>query len=415
MYYSLISTYRLLLLLALLLICSNPSHGSEVRSSYHYPPQRIPAENEKITQVGVSSTAMSSNDGKPAVNKLRRNATTERTMINKAPDTAKHFYFVNTSAIHNDCDALIRPIFLRRQECNSEHSKHTIHLCVDFHDEFDYLLPFLVHHLLLGVEMIWIFDYSIQPWYHHPSILCLVAHDLVHIQAWRHRNEGDILKARRHCTAGFAERAVLTHHHNRTSWAAALTIHDFLLISPEEHPRGGSSSQFVCFNRYIVRFGSSLAGLVAPVVVFPSTTTSSATTDPWPPLLYTHRLPNYNGMMYFMRTGCMHGWMDASTPILSESCPFPEGIRNPFNKIHRIAKDQRGKQAINLQQSLARFQVNRYGGEPRAAAGVSGKEIAGTIGTAWVEDALYRLRLAPVILQLMQDCHDCFRLQDYFQ
>ena len=79
-----------------------------------------------------------------------------------------------------DCDSFLRPILTRRDAClsGSNHHHHHHHhdtsshteasiigtivdVCVTFNSEYEFILPFLVHHLSMGVNHIVIYNNDI--------------------------------------------------------------------------------------------------------------------------------------------------------------------------------------------------------------------------------------------------------------
>jgi hypothetical protein len=83
-----------------------------------------------------------------------------------------------------DCAAFIAPIRQRRSSCVSNHTEQ-VDLCVYFASDYQFVVPFLVHHLSIGVSHIFIYNNDEKvAWYNHPAVLCLVAEEWVDIQPW---------------------------------------------------------------------------------------------------------------------------------------------------------------------------------------------------------------------------------------
>lgn len=97
-----------------------------------------------------------------------------------------------------DCAALLQPIHQRRQPCLSKHNHSTVDVCVYFASDYEFMIPFLVHHLSLGVSHIIIYNNDEKiAWYRHPSILCLIAEAMVEVQPWF--GDKALMKGLNHC------------------------------------------------------------------------------------------------------------------------------------------------------------------------------------------------------------------------
>lgn len=97
-----------------------------------------------------------------------------------------------------DCTALLQPIHQRRQPCLSKHNQSIVDVCVYFASDYEFMIPFLVHHLSLGVSHIIIYNNDEKvAWYRHPSILCLVAEAMVEVQPWF--GDKALMKGLNHC------------------------------------------------------------------------------------------------------------------------------------------------------------------------------------------------------------------------
>lgn len=83
-----------------------------------------------------------------------------------------------------DCQAFMKPILERHQRC-VRNSSHVVDICVYFAADYNYVIPFIAHHLALGFSKIIIYnnDEKVQ-WYNHPTVLCYLAHKVIEIQPW---------------------------------------------------------------------------------------------------------------------------------------------------------------------------------------------------------------------------------------
>lgn len=97
-----------------------------------------------------------------------------------------------------DCETLLRPIRAKRAICQKE-SDHVVDICSVFSYDYEYLMPFLIHHLSIGFNKIRIYnnDDTGVSWYNHPAVTCLVAEELVTIQPWY--GVGVMVRGINHC------------------------------------------------------------------------------------------------------------------------------------------------------------------------------------------------------------------------
>lgn len=96
-----------------------------------------------------------------------------------------------------NCPALIAPIKAKRDACH-RNATDEVDLCVYFASDYRFVVPFLIHHLSLGVTNIFIYNNDEKvAWYNHPAVLCLVAEEWVHIQPWF--GEKQLMRGLDHC------------------------------------------------------------------------------------------------------------------------------------------------------------------------------------------------------------------------
>lgn len=97
-----------------------------------------------------------------------------------------------------NCDAFMEPIRNRRQSCLSKYNQSAVDICVYFASDYEFMIPFLVHHLSLGANHIIIYNNDEKvAWYRHPTILCMIAEEMVEIQPWF--GEKVLMKGLNHC------------------------------------------------------------------------------------------------------------------------------------------------------------------------------------------------------------------------
>lgn len=96
-----------------------------------------------------------------------------------------------------NCSAFLQPIMERRESC-TRNEKTEVDVCVYFASDYEFVMPFLVHHLALGAKNIFIYNNDEKvAWYRHPAVVCLMATKTVHIQPWY--GEGALMHGLNHC------------------------------------------------------------------------------------------------------------------------------------------------------------------------------------------------------------------------
>lgn len=84
-----------------------------------------------------------------------------------------------------DCEEFMQPIRERRSRCRAKTEDVEADVCVYFASDYDFIVPFLVHHLALGFSHIIIFNNDDRVgWYNHPAVTCMMAERMVEIQPW---------------------------------------------------------------------------------------------------------------------------------------------------------------------------------------------------------------------------------------
>jgi hypothetical protein len=131
-----------------------------------------------------------------------------------------------------DCKAFLQPIHARRQPCLDAH-KAEVDVCVYFASDYEFLIPFLVHHLALGAGHIFIYNNDDKvAWHRHPAVLCLLAEQMVEIQPWY--GERALMKGLDHCSRknipesrGINEKEMHKLNH---VWVANFDIDEMLVL-----------------------------------------------------------------------------------------------------------------------------------------------------------------------------------------
>jgi hypothetical protein len=133
-----------------------------------------------------------------------------------------------------DCEAFLEPIQARRESCLAAHNGTAeVDICVYFASDYEFLVPFLVHHLALGARHIFIYNNDDKVrWYQHPAILCLLAEQLVEVQPWY--GDRALMKGLDHC----AKRKIpdsmgIRHEEGKMPphvWAANFDIDEMLVL-----------------------------------------------------------------------------------------------------------------------------------------------------------------------------------------
>jgi hypothetical protein len=83
-----------------------------------------------------------------------------------------------------NCPAFLEPILQKRNKCISSATEQ-VDAIVYFASDYNYILPFIIHHLSLGFGKIWIYNNDDKvAWYRHPAIICLLRDHLINIQPW---------------------------------------------------------------------------------------------------------------------------------------------------------------------------------------------------------------------------------------
>lgn len=96
-----------------------------------------------------------------------------------------------------DCEVLMKPIREKRGQCLNS-STHEVDICVYFASDYNFVVPFLIHHLSLGFSNIWIYNNDEKvTWFNHPSVLCMISEKMVDIQPWF--GENALMKGLDHC------------------------------------------------------------------------------------------------------------------------------------------------------------------------------------------------------------------------
>ena len=155
------------------------------------------------------------------------NPTSHRHDNNSSTAILKHHH-VSGADIHTDGRTLIHEIQQRRQFCLGR-SKTVAEIMTLFSTDYNFMLPFLVHHLSMGFNKIWVYnnDETGLRWYRHPTMTCLIRHELVALQPWL--GESVMHRAWSHWIDKAKALYSSTANYNDV-WMSFLDIDEYLLI-----------------------------------------------------------------------------------------------------------------------------------------------------------------------------------------
>ena len=69
-----------------------------------------------------------------------------------------------------DCKAFLEPIKARRDQCLQSSGDTEVDICVYFASDYEFVVPFLAHHLSLGAKHIFVYNNDEkEAWYRHPA------------------------------------------------------------------------------------------------------------------------------------------------------------------------------------------------------------------------------------------------------
>jgi hypothetical protein len=130
-----------------------------------------------------------------------------------------------------DCEKLLNPIRKRREICSQETYSHIVDICTIFSYDYEYMMPFLLHHLNIGVSKIRIYNNDEKiSWYNHPAIQCLITEEYVTIQPWY--GVGVMVQGMNHCMK------VILNEYTRISsdniWSIPLDIDEYIVFHKNE-------------------------------------------------------------------------------------------------------------------------------------------------------------------------------------
>lgn len=217
-----------------------------------------------------------------------------------------------------DCDGLVRTISDSRNECVNT-AEHTVDLCLYFAQDYEYLIPNLVHHLGLGFSHIRIYNNDeVEHWFNHPTITCLIANDLISIQPWHGVNL--VHSALDHCFES------ISRHYSdadpMTVWGAVFDADEFLVLHKER-----------CVSKFVEPMkapGISINwAFFVPALpwsnysIFGDTTglrPTDGTNILLPHDILVRRKPENIHIKTIARVACVENWKQVHFPIYGHSC-----------------------------------------------------------------------------------------------
>ena len=128
-----------------------------------------------------------------------------------------------------DCEDIVAPIRKKRDACRKL-SEDSVNTCTYFASDYKFIVPFLVHHLSLGVDRMYIYNNDANvAWYNHPAVLCLIAEQMVVIQPWL--GEGLLIPGLNHCFhTSITNQAKKEEKDLTRTWAAVFDIDEMLVL-----------------------------------------------------------------------------------------------------------------------------------------------------------------------------------------
>ena len=133
-----------------------------------------------------------------------------------------------------NCSAFMKPIKEKRDACLKSSGVHEIDLCVYFASDYEFVVPFLAHHLSLGAKHIIIYNNDDKvAWYRHPAVMCMVAEEMVLVHPWF--GEKELMHGLNHCfRKAMPGLRGLSHDKDKerlkTVWGANFDIDELLVL-----------------------------------------------------------------------------------------------------------------------------------------------------------------------------------------
>lgn len=131
-----------------------------------------------------------------------------------------------------NCSAFLKPIKEKRNHCLSSSGSTEVDVCVYFASDYEFIVPFLIHHLSLGARHILIYNNDDKvAWYRHPAVLCMLAEEMVQIQPWF--GENALMKGLNHCfRKGIPTMRGVEAHSDKLAnvWGANFDIDEMLVL-----------------------------------------------------------------------------------------------------------------------------------------------------------------------------------------
>ena len=237
---------------------------------------------------------------------------------------------LNQAQLQVDCGALVNPIKEKRSHCQKKSSDEA-DICVYFASDYHFMVPFLVHHLSIGFNHIWIYNNDEKvAWYNHPSVLCLVAENWVDIHPWY--GELNLHKSFDNC---FLQKipAHSTQKNLTNVWGAVFDIDELLVLHKGEKCIGnlleGRKAPALALNWAFFTPETPLTNLTRTgnLEYFTSSSVSA------PPLLphdmLTRRMYENSHIKTISRVSCVERWVHDHAPNFKSDCPFGHKLIDP--------------------------------------------------------------------------------------
>ena len=132
-----------------------------------------------------------------------------------------------------DCEAFMAPIRDKRANCLRRSNTTEVDICTYFASDYEFIVPFLVHHLMLGVSHVFIYNNDERiSWYNHPAVQCMIAEQFVEIIPWM--GEMRLLKGLNTCykkrIPEIRGKSISEPHKLVNTWGANFDIDEMLVL-----------------------------------------------------------------------------------------------------------------------------------------------------------------------------------------
>lgn len=323
-----------------------------------------------------------------------------------------------------DCSLLIETIQQSRKSCQSGHAMVSLHLCTEIENQYEYILPYIFHHLARGVEKVWILNSSPRNWSSHPSILCLLQHNLISIHSWTKRS-GDVSKSYgvNFCFLGLLEPAVaktrvLVNDSEVVPWGLFSEVNEFVIVHSK-------LSQDHCLGSIVekgIAKDAAVLGVGLPIAHFPSKEVHGKENS-FPPLIPTARLPYTLHSKIFSQIKCVEKWHHKHYPKFKSDCisvGSPEvgatagtGVVDLHGRSLPIAPGQTPPLDMYEMVQLNHYAIPGHHSHRHHQVEGGGNETETEHIKRTIEDTYFAQYFSAMVFKMMSACPTCFSLALY--